>query len=271
MNLDHGPDDGPDDAGLEDGFEDRVAQSIYDMFWAPEIVRRGGLKALGGLHSALAVLPPDGPVEVRLNDEVQLAARSHDASSVRRGEVLTLENLEHLASLEPVDIDPDAGWALYAVLPDGSGVVAFDYRVNRGRADGLLARASQFYETACEAVSADRPAVAVECLYAAAELSVTAMMGLGGEGGERRRSSHGHRLSWLNYFTRLGNAPRDFHDVLKLLARWRPAARYLDPRGDEENTRRGLPSPAELAAAQEDVGALLQHSRARSAPLNTPG
>lgn len=244
-----------------DSFEDRVVASIYDMFWAPEIERRGGIEAIGGsLWAALAVLPANGPVVVRLNSEVHLAARSTGEGQVSPGDPLTIENVEYLKSVEPADVDPDAGWALLATLPGERTIVAFDYRRNRGRANDLLSRADEFCATGTWCLEGECLAAAVECLHAAAELAVSSLMAVGNAGPPKKRNVHEYRVHWLNHFAHLGNAPHEFDVALRQLNEWRPGARYLDAGSD-------LPDRAEVEVAQEAVVELLAHARARSGQL----
>jgi hypothetical protein len=70
---------------------------------------------------------------------------------------------------------------------------------------------------------------AIELLFSAAELAVTAMMLLTAmEGSLGSRNPHSHRQDWLGQFTQLGNAPTGFHEALSRLWRLRPTARYAE-------------------------------------------
>jgi hypothetical protein len=93
----------PDQEAAEgrDEFDSRVMSNIYDVFWAPEIERRGGLGVTGPLVAALAVLPPGGPVRVLLNEEVELVARARTRSAIDPGTTLTLDNVGELDRIEP--------------------------------------------------------------------------------------------------------------------------------------------------------------------------
>jgi hypothetical protein len=58
----------------ESEFAQNTFQSMFDLFWDPEIERRGGLEATGPLRKALAIMRTGQPVEILLNDEADLVA-----------------------------------------------------------------------------------------------------------------------------------------------------------------------------------------------------
>lgn len=253
--------DADEDPESDDSFETRVMQSMFDIFWEPEIERRGGMDTLDGFHAALAILPPGGPVEIRLNDEVHLVASARVNSPVKSGDPITADNIDFIERVEPAEIDPEAAWAVYAVLPTGQAYLSFDFRRYKGRAQGMVERSHEFLETASEALAGGRLASAIESLHASAELSVTAMMILQNTDAKlQKRNSHQHRLSWIDNFTYRENAPRDFHAAMKLLGKWRPRARYFEvPSGGLPE----LPSRDEVQAVRDIVEEMLQHARVR--------
>jgi hypothetical protein len=54
----------------------RVLESMEEVFWDPEIERRGGAEVTGPIVKALGILRPGQPVEVRLDEEVDLIAKA---------------------------------------------------------------------------------------------------------------------------------------------------------------------------------------------------
>jgi len=63
-------------------------------------------------------MPPEGPIEVLLNDDlhtdVHLVATAVAQRPLRAGEGVTATDLVDLRYLEPVGIDPNAGWLAFA-------------------------------------------------------------------------------------------------------------------------------------------------------------
>lgn len=202
---------------------------MQEMFWEPEIERRGGLEVTGPIHTALAILSPGKPVEIRLNEECQLVARARVNSAVKPGDPVTADNLDSIEALEPLDVDPDAGWVVLAVLPDGRQYARFDFIRNRGRSLRLIALAREYVATARDALVAGRLGPAIENAMAAAELAVTARThsfetDAPTSGG--RRNTHSARLHWTKVHVGLGNTVATAHDTLRALNGLRPSARY---------------------------------------------
>jgi len=247
----------------QDAFQRNVTQNLFDIFWAPEIERRGGAAVVGPFVAGVAVLPPDQPPRVLLNDEAQIVAKSRADSALPPNEPLTQDNLDHLDRLEPVGVDPDHGWVLSAVLPDGRMYSAFDFRRNRGKGRRLLTLAEEYRATAEDALAAGRVGPCIESSFAAAELAIVAMMHLTPEAGRRKDSLHRARREWLDSFTQLGNAPRDFHDAVAALSRARGSSRY----GESEI----IISVEQAASLLAPVAALIDHAQGRvGVPATTP-
>lgn len=108
-------------------FPARVLDFMFEAFWQPEIDRRGGVDETGVIHKALAVLYPGRPVEVRLNDEFELVARAKVNTELTPGSPVSVENVDAIEALEPLGVDPDAGWVAWVVLPDGRQMAQFDF------------------------------------------------------------------------------------------------------------------------------------------------
>lgn len=216
--------------GADDEFATNVLQSMQDIFWQPEIDRRGGLEVTGTITKALAILAPGSATEVKFNKEFELAVQARVNRPIEAGEDVTIGDVDDVEWLEPVGIDPDAGWAAFVVLPDGRAFVSFDFRRNLNRGRRLLALAREYFDTSAHALEMGHAGPCLDACHTAIELAVTAMMYTSDDtplaGG---RDRHGRRLHWLNSFTKLGNAPRNYHEALVELSRLRSAARYGDP------------------------------------------
>ncbi len=153
MDAETGVDPDAGDEGFGGGeFADRVLESLKETFWDPEVARRGGPESTGHIYAALAILKPGAPVEVRLNEEVEIVARAKVDAPVERGEPVTVDNLENIEAFEPVGVDPNAGWVAWLVLPDGRQYSQFDFVRNRARSLQLLKLARQYRDTAEEAL-----------------------------------------------------------------------------------------------------------------------
>jgi hypothetical protein len=98
----------PDDAE-DDEFSRNVLQSMSDVFWEPEIERRGGVEVTGQLRKALAVLAPGRPVEVFLNDDAELVCSIPADPAIEAGQKVELSGLDEVSDLRPLTVDPDAG------------------------------------------------------------------------------------------------------------------------------------------------------------------
>lgn len=128
----------------------------------------------GEVHQALAIMRPGQAVEVLFNDEFKLVARAKVDSDVSKGDPVTLETLGAVEGIEPIGVDPNAGWAAWLVLPDGRQIMQFDFIRNRGHSLRLLALARDYLATAHDAAGSGRIGPTIENAMAAAELAVTA-------------------------------------------------------------------------------------------------
>lgn len=256
--------DDVDDQALSDEFSDRVLESMREMFWEPEIERRGGPAVTGKVHQALAIMRPGRAVEVLFNDEFKLVARAKVNSGVSKGDPVTLETLGAIEGIEPIGVDPNAGWAAWLVLPDGRQIMQFDFIRNRGHSLRLLALARDYLTTAHDAAGSGRIGPTVENAMAAAELAVTAQTYSFStdpveEGGGR--NTHSARQHWTKVHAGLGNTTSDAHTTLVTLHRLRGTTRYGE--GD-------LPTPDEAQVLLEAVSRLVEDAAMRvGKPLQT--
>jgi hypothetical protein len=260
-------DNPPTEAALDGPNEDftaNVLQQMRTIFWEPEVARRGGESVTGPVLRALAILHPGQPVEVRLNEEFELIARSRVGSPVQPGDRVDLDNFEHIEALEPVGVEPNAGWVVWVVLPDGREYVQFGFIRNRGRSLKLLRLAGEYLTAALGALAAGHVGPSVENALAAAELAITAQthsfateeLPVGG-----RRNSHSARQHWTRLQVGLGNTTTDAHETLVVLNKLRGASRYGE--GD-------FPSAERAASLVASVKALVEHATTRvGQPMRT--
>lgn len=211
-------------------FASRVTDQMFDLFIFPEFQRRGLPPDRASVRKALITLAPGAGASVDLNEEADLAFRADSTRAISAGQAMTTADIDpaSVAGLRPVTIDPDAGWVALADFPGLGVVVAFDFTRNRGTARRLLDKAADFHSQGEDALSAGRISPSLDLAFSAAELSVTAMMSLLPNEPTRGRNKHGRRTAWFSQWTRLGNSPREFHQLLGRLAELRPRARYGD-------------------------------------------
>lgn len=256
------PDAAPGDPEADDdGFSERVLDSFVEIFWEPEIQRRGGVEVTGPVYAALAVMVPGEPVEVRFNDEVMVVAKAKPDSPTAPGDPVTADNLDDGDDFEPVDVDPNAGWVMWLVLPNGHQYARFDFSRNRARSLRLLELARSYMAAAQGALETLSLGPALENAMAAAELAITAQSytfttEAPASGGGR--NSHSSRKHWTKVQAGLGNTTPDAHHTLVELGKVRPAARY----GEGE-----LPPPARVGELLTAVENLLDHAAARVGSL----
>ena len=245
----------------DDDFSSRVLNSFVEIFWEPEIQRRGGVDVTGPVYAALAVMVPGEAVEVRLNEEVVVVAKAGPDSPVNPGDPVTVENLDDVEDFEPVGVDPNAGWVMWLILPNGHQYARFDFGRNRARSLRLLELARDYMITAQGAFETQRLGPALENGMAAAELAITAQSytftteaPTSGSG----RNSHSSRKHWTKVQVGLGNTTPDAHRTLVELGEFRSAARY----GEGE-----LPPSARVGELLAAVENLLDHAGARVGSL----
>lgn len=100
-------------------FGNRLAESLNETFWLPEIERRGGPAAVGPLSKALAVFEPGKPLVTLLNDEVQLVGRAMARRPIEAGEAVTTDDIGEFTEVFPLNVAPDAGWPAWLCFRTG--------------------------------------------------------------------------------------------------------------------------------------------------------
>jgi hypothetical protein len=94
----------------ESEFAQNAFQSMFDIFWNPEIERRDGHEATGPLRKALAIMRTGRPAEILLNDEADLVANANSPGPIERGDPIAADDIGEVSDLRPLRIDEEAGW-----------------------------------------------------------------------------------------------------------------------------------------------------------------
>jgi len=238
---------------VEEPWAQRVLDQMYRLWIEPAIQTRGLNLTRDRVMKAVVVMPPNGPIEVLLNDDVQLLAEAVAQRPIERGEGLTAADLVDIRHIEPAGVDPNVAWLAYVNI-GGVITLEFDFRRNRQTASALLDRADEFLATARHALGEGRLGPAVENGFAAAELAVKAQMYLIVDGPTR---VHHERLQWWEDWVKLGNAPSHLQALVGRLYSERPRSRY----GDGVLTM----SEPDVGGALEEVAELIEHARTRCA------
>lgn len=209
----------------EDRFSANLLTSIYEVFIAPELARRGIEVGAVPIERALVEIDPDASSpRVQLNEEVPSpTVRARVTRSIDEGEKVRDGDVDHIVDLAPPDsISPNSGYVYFITFRD-EHYVRFDFRYNRQRASALVSRAEEFVRVARLAAGVSA-AVACDLAFSAAELSVQAQMQLQ----QSDRKHHARRQEWLDQWVALDNAPTAHAEVLRELYRLRAPSRYGD-------------------------------------------
>jgi len=91
---------------VEEPCAQRVLDQMYRLWIEPAIQTRGLNLTRDGVMKAVVVMPPNGPIEVLLNDDVQLLAEAVAQRPIERGEGLTAADLVDIRHIEPAGVDP---------------------------------------------------------------------------------------------------------------------------------------------------------------------
>jgi hypothetical protein len=113
-----------------------LLQQVFELWAQPEVERRqvlGTMPRPAQVHAVQVLLRADGPVDVRLNDEVRGIARATADRDVAAGELVSFQDVESLVdfSLEAAD-DANAGHITAIALPAGWAVLSTRARTPNG-------------------------------------------------------------------------------------------------------------------------------------------
>lgn len=236
-----------------------LLDQMFRLWIEPLIEERQLGLTRADVTKALVILPPSDALKVQINDEVQLIAQVEVTRSIEAGEAVTLGDVQSVAGLQPVEVDPNAGWIAFAKIGN-EVIIAFDFRRNRQTASLLVERAHEFVATARASLEKGHLGPAIENGFAAMELAVKAEMYLIDDS---PTTVHRERVAFWTDWVKLGNAPTQSDSVLSRLYEERPGSRY----GDRPITM----TEEEVGGALDQVQSVIEHARLRSAPRETPG
>jgi hypothetical protein len=225
-------------------------EHMFEIWIAPELKRRG--TPYERVCNALVVLERDQLPMVMINDEFELTANVRATRDLAYAENIYASDFDEVHSIKPVDVGENASWITFFIVPDGL-YLAFDFRYELGRSQGVLARADEFLASAHDDLKCNRQGPAVDNALAAAELAVMVQMRTH-LAQENTRNRHGSRYTWFEHWTELGNARSQHAKTIRRLEQLRPWARYAD---------NGVPGPrdGEVARLRRDVHELIEDTR----------
>lgn len=228
-------------------------EHMFEIWIIPELEKRGISPNSLPISRGLVVLVRDQPAEVRINEEFELMASVRVTRDISKGEDIYASDFDDVHTVQPVNVDENAGWITFFSVPDGRFYLAFDFRYELGRSRGVLTRADEYIASARDDLRSDRPGPAIDNALAAAELAVMVQMRTH-LAPENPKNRHGSRYTWFESWARLGNAQNDHAKAIRRLDQLRGWARYMD---DESL----MPRDGEVARLVSDVGELIEDTR----------
>jgi hypothetical protein len=257
----------------EQGLEDigsTLFTDIVERFVAPEMTLRetnGESPAGTPVYRFQVLLPPNRPIEVRLNYEVGGDAFAKAARPVEMGQKVTTEDIAGIEKYIPRS--EDAGIPHVTAFAHRAGwSIAFDFGYRHPRRHDFLALGHQFAESAREALAAGRVGVALYNAFSAAELLAKAELLSCAPTIEAALAarSHGSVRERYNLWGRLESTDRRFVKLLNRLWDLRQPARYLD---GELRLKEG--EPEELFAVLAEMEAHVDAVATGDAPIGALG
>jgi hypothetical protein len=115
---------------LSKEFNDNFFKQIFKVYIDPEIERRrqaGSLSDDFTLYAVQVIMNHDGPIEVRLNDEVNAYIVGTFTKPVSDADAVSIGDMDTITDVELTDSDPNAGHVTL-VVHKGSWVGRFDFR-----------------------------------------------------------------------------------------------------------------------------------------------
>jgi HEPN domain-containing protein len=223
------PDPAIPPAMLAEGWE-RTLTQMFELYFTPELERR---RATGTLPDNFAILvaqvllPPDGPADVRFNNEVRGHGVLRAPRELRKGAPILVEDFQHLALYDLPDELLDNGHFTAFNTGETGWRMFFNFLSGRAKAADALHNARHFHDAAARSAEQGHAGPAVENLFTAAELASKAELILMRDDAANHKS-HGSVASRINQWSRSGNIDAAFVSVFNKLSRQRPNARYGD-------------------------------------------
>lgn len=231
----------------------RFRDQIFEYWIDPELRRRGVDEHV--TKAIIELVPEAKDAVVRLNDEAEVIATADFRRDAGEGEDVLLNDIDDIHKIEPVGVDPNAGWIVYATLPDGRRYIAFDFRRNKERGVQLVERAFDYLASARESLRAGRIAPCVDLLHAAYELGIKCLKGVFFDVEGILRGSHKTNAQWITNWANHGNVPPIHKSLVGKLMQLRQDARYAGgPIGIDND---------ELATVVDEVQLFLEHAQSQ--------
>ncbi|MDI6772030.1 MAG: HEPN domain-containing protein [bacterium] len=243
-------------AQFDDEMARRVVDQMMDLFVRPEIDRRKATGRISDdfeLRAAQVVLNVDASPQVRLNDEVRIAAKYRAAGPMKKGEKFPIDP-KRIVRLVLTDEDPNAAHITLLGLPAGGWVhwvLEFDFHYNATRTRAHAEAAREFLDTARDALDKGHLRTLVENLYGATELMAKGILLSIPDKVFMTTGSHRLIAARFDKWGDMGNVDKKYAKLLTRLWGYRGQARYL--RGNfkltAEKAREMLATAEEMFAA----------------------
>ena len=205
----------------------RLLSQAFELWFNPELDRRsaaGELPEGFALYAAQVLFPPEGPYEVRFNEEMGGIMLVIAQRAVEKGEQVTLADLAQVQRYELDDPDMDCGHL--TIIRRGEGwLIDFNFLSGRAKAADMLRLAEQYHAAAVSCVDQDLEGPAVDNLFSACELTAKAELILHRSAAAKGKS-HDPVKSAINAWGRSGNIDPAFVDTFNLMGHRRADARY---------------------------------------------
>lgn len=215
---------------LDEAARKRTFDHAMELWFLPEIKRRQEIGVISKpyhLYAAQVIIRLKiQPHEIRLNEEVQAEGDIQLKEGIvkNEGEPVYSHELAAPPSIRlSSSADPNCGhFTLFLIGDRWYG--GFDFRYNKGKARDFLVAAQEFYESASDALAADRLRVAIDNLFSASELAAKAFVvaTLFSD-----TSSHGQVHKQFNMLSRTGDVDTDHRKTFNALSDARANARYV--------------------------------------------
>jgi HEPN domain-containing protein len=216
--------------GLDEEGGSRLFNQAWELWFGPEIERRREAGQLPEplVLSRMQVIFTDARLpEVRLNQEAHAQMIARINRPVQLGEEVLLDELTEIQAVQLTDRDPNAAHLTF-FRQGGCWHLAFDGRRNAERSRQHLARAREYLDSAARDLKAKAIAPMCDLLWGAVEIMVKAELQ---QFDKEIAVGQDHKLRLVRYqqWAKLGNAKRQYAELLLHLSRLRKRARYLEP------------------------------------------
>ncbi|WP_395774603.1 hypothetical protein [Agrobacterium pusense] len=220
---------GEKDISPGQGWE-RTFNQMWELHFGPELERR---KADGrivetdfSVYMAQVLFPVEGPIQVRINDEVKGEALVRATRDVQRDDPVYVDDMRSIEIYELPDELLDSGHFTIFWTGD-SWKMIFNFMSGRAKARDMLQLANEFLEASRHSRESGHAGPAVENLFTSAELISKAELILH-RSPAASAETHGTVASAINIWSKLGNIDATFVALFNKLAHLRPNARYGD-------------------------------------------